>query len=401
MRSKLLGALLASSLAFGAHAQDLANHTIKIGVLTDFSSQYAAFSGKFTLAGVQMAAEDFMKAHPNHKVEVVFADHQNKPDIGSTIVRQWLDRDGVDMIADLATSAVALAVIPLAADKKKIAIVSSGNSSRITEEDCTPYSIHWTYNTRVVAVPGIQAMVKQGDDTFFFITSDNTSGISLETDAMEAVKAAGGKVVGSVRHPFGAPDFSSFVLQAQASKAKVLMLANSGPDVVNTVKSINEFGLKKTQKIFAPTAGIIALKGMGLELAQGLYYATGFYWNQDDPDTQAFSKRYIARMGQPPENTFAADYSSTMHYLNAVEAVGSMDGDKIMAKMRATPIRDMFTKSGKLREDGRLVYDYYLWQVKSPSETKDEWDSLKRISPAIPGDIAYGPPSTTCKLIKG
>jgi branched-chain amino acid transport system substrate-binding protein len=393
-------ALLLCVSAFAAQAQDrLANHTIKIGVLTDFSSAYASFSGKFSLAGVEMAVEDFKAKHPNRKVEVLSADHQNKPDVGSLIVRQWIDRDNVDMVADLATSAVALAVIPLMSNAKKVSIVSSGNSSRITEEDCTPYSIHWTYNTRVVAVPGVQALVAQGDDTFFFVTTDNASGNSLESDATEAIRAAGGKIIGSVKHPFGAADFSSFILQVQASKAKVIFLANSGPDVVNSVKSINEFGLKKTQKVFAPTAGIIALKGMGLQQAEGLYYATGFYWDQNDPDTKAFSKRYADRMGQPPENTFAADYSSTMHYLNAVQAVGSTDGDAVMAHMRKTPVRDMFTKSGKLREDGKMVYDYTLYRVKSPAESKSPWDLMSPIK-TIDGDTAYGPPSPKCKIVR-
>jgi branched-chain amino acid transport system substrate-binding protein len=400
MFTRTLLATVFSVVAFSAFAQDqLAGHTIKIGVLTDFSSAYASYSGKFSLAAVEMAAEDFRKANPNRKVEVLSADHQNKPEVGSLAVRAWIDRDNVDMIADLATSAVALAVIPLMAEKKKISIVSSGNSSRITEEDCTPYSIHWTYNTRVVAVPGVQAMVAAGDDTFFFITPDNASGASLENDAADAIRQAGGKIVGGVKHPFGASDFSSFILQAQASKAKVIFVASSGPDVVNAVKSIDEFGLKKTQKVFAPTAGIIALKGMGLQLAQGLFYATGFYWDQNDPDTKAFSKRYQDRTGQPPENTFAANYSSTMHYLNAVNAVGSTDGDKVMAKMRATPVRDMFTKSGKLREDGKMVYDYTLYQVKSPAESAGPWDLMKPIK-TVAGDQAYGPPSAKCKLVK-
>jgi branched-chain amino acid transport system substrate-binding protein len=389
-----------AAVAGPVQAQDrLANRTIKIGVLTDFSSAYASYSGKFSLAGVEMAVEDFRAKHPNRKVEVLSADHQNKPEVGSLAVRTWIDRDNVDMVADLATSAVALAVIPLMAAKKKVSIVSSGNSSRITEEDCTPYSIHWTYNTRVVAVPGVQAMVAQGDDTFFFVTPDNASGASLENDAADAIRAAGGRIVGGIKHPFGVGDFSSFILQAQASKAKVIFVASSGPDVVNAVKSINEFGLKKTQKVFAPTAGIIALKGMGLELAQGLYYATGFYWDQNDPDTRAFSKRYADRMGQPPENTFAANYSSTLHYLNAVEAVGTTDGDAVMAQMRKTPVRDMFTKTGKLREDGKMVYDYTLYQVKTPAESKGPWDLMKPIK-TVAGDIAYGPPSAKCKIVK-
>lgn len=398
LSATLLGLAIGPSFA---QQPKVSGDTVKIGVLGDLSGVFADLSGKGAVEAVKMAVEDFGGTVLGKKIEVVAADHQLKPDIAASIARRWYDTEGVDMINDLAGSAVALAVINIAKEKNRVAIVNSASSTLITGSKCTPNSVHYTIDTYAEAVGTGTAMLKQGGDTWFFVTADYAFGHSLEKDVSSLVKAKGGKVIGSARHPFGASDFSSFLLQAQSSGAKVIALANAGGDAVKSLKTAAEFRIGHDGK--QTLAGLLVMIGdvhaLGLEVTQGLTLTTAFYWDQND-ETRAWSKRFYERVGKMPEMTQAGDYSSTMHYLKAVQAAGTDDAQEVMKKMREMPVNDFFAKNGHVRADGLMQHDLLLVKVKKPEESKREWDYFKILA-TIPADEAYRPLSESeCPLVK-
>jgi branched-chain amino acid transport system substrate-binding protein len=387
------------ALFFGTAAGLAAEAAVKIGILNDQSSLYADETGKGSVVAAQMAAED---AGPvlGKKVEVIFADHQNKADLGSSIARQWYDVDGVDVIADAGPSSIALAVEEVSREKKKLVLFSGPASSDITGSHCSPYAAHWTYDTYALAHGTGATVVKQGGDTWFFITADYAFGYALERDTSDVIKAANGKILGDVKVPLNTADFSSFLLKAQGSKAKIIGLANAGGDTMNSIKQGAEFGIAQGGQKFAALLMFISdVHSLGLQAAQGLQFTSAFYWDMND-QTRAWSKRYFERMHSMPTMNHAGVYSAVHHYLEAVKALGTKDPDKVMAKMRATPINDFMTRNGTLRIDGRVVRDMYLLQVKKPEESKYPWDYLKVLD-TIPGDKAFRPLNEGgCPLIK-
>jgi branched-chain amino acid transport system substrate-binding protein len=363
---------------------------VKIGVLGDLSSIYSDIGGKGLIEAARMAVEDFGGSVLGKPIALVSADGQNKVDIAATRARQWIDSDGVDMITDLPTSAIALAVSKLGAEKKKIVMVTSAATSELTGKSCSPYTVHWTYDTYALAHGTGQAVVKAGGDTWFFLSADYAFGQALERDTTEVIKANGGRVLGSVRHPLSAPDFGSFLLQAQVSKAKIIGLANGGEDTSNAIKQAAQFGIVKGgQKLAGLLVFLSDVRSIGLPLAQGLMLTEAFYWDQN-AKTRAWSERFNKRTGRMPTMTQAGTYGAVTHYLNAVKAAGSKDADKVMARMRDTPINDFMTTQGKLRIDGRVLRDMYLFEVKSPAESKGEWDVYKQIG-TVPADSAFRP----------
>jgi branched-chain amino acid transport system substrate-binding protein len=360
---------------------------VKIGILNDQSGVYADYGGKYSLEAARMAIEDFGGEVLGQKVELITADHQNKPDLAAAIARRWYDAEGVDMITELTTSSVALAVQELSKEKKKIDIVVGAATSRITGDACTPYSFHWAYDTRALAVGTGGALVKSGGDTWFFLTADYAFGYALEKDTSDIVKERGGKVVGSVRVPLNSSDFSSFLLQAQSSKAKIVGLANAGLDTTNSIKQAAEFGIVKSgQKLAGLLMTLSEVHGLGLEAAQGLVLTEGFYWDHDDA-SRAFSERFIKRTGHMPSMIHAGTYSATLSYLKAVKAAGTKDSDAVAKKLKELPVDDAFAK-GKVLENGRMVHDLYLFEVKKPSESKKPWDYYKQLA-VVPGDKAF------------
>jgi len=389
------GALTAALFAGVANAAD---GPVKIAVLTDMSSLYADATGKGSVEAARMAAED---AGPvlGQAVQVISGDHQNKPDVGTGLAEKWYDTDGVDMITDVPTSSVALAVEAISRDKHKIVMFSGPASSDITGKACSPYAVHWTYDTYTLAHVTGSAMVKAGGDTWFFVTADYAFGHALERDTAAVVKAAGGKVVGDVMVPINNQDFSSFMLQAQASKAKVIGLANAGGDTINSIKAAAEFGIVAGgQKLAGLLLFVTDIHSLGLKTAQGLVLTSPFYWDLNDK-TRAWSKRFYDRLHKEPTMNQAGVYGAVMHYLAAVKAVGGKDADKVMAKMRATPINDFMTENGSIRIDGRVMRDYYLFEVKKPSESKGEWD-LYKIVAKVPASQAVRPLSEGgCPLV--
>jgi branched-chain amino acid transport system substrate-binding protein len=401
---KSLAAALAAGLAFaassGAANAQISDDVVKIGVLTDMSSLYADATGKGSLAAVEMAVADYGGKVKGKPVEVVSADHQNKPDVGVNIARNWYDNEKVDAIFDVPTSSVALPISALTREKNKININSGGGSSDLTGSACSPNTVHWTYDTYALSNVAGKAMVKRGEDTWFFVTADYAFGAALERDAANVVKESGGKVLGDVRHPLNSSDFSSFLLQAQASKAKVVALANAGGDTINALKQASEFGLMQGgQKLIALLLEITDVHSLGLKAAQGLIMTDAFYWDRDD-ESRAFSKRFMDKVGHMPTMIQAGLYSATMHYLKAIEAIGTDEAPKVMAQMRATPVNDFFAKNGKIRIDGRMVHDMYLWEVKKPEESKGEWDLYKLLA-TVPGDEAFRPlDKGGCPLVK-
>jgi branched-chain amino acid transport system substrate-binding protein len=401
---KSLAAIVMAGLAYavsgGAASAQISDDVVKIGVLTDMSSLYADATGKGSLAAVQMAVADYGGKVKGKPVEVIAADHQNKPDVGVNIARNWYDNDKVDAIFDVPTSSVALPVSALTREKNKININSGGGSSDITGIACSPNTVHWTYDTYALSNVAGKAMVKRGEDTWFFVTADYAFGMALERDAANVVKESGGKVLGNVRHPLNSSDFSSFLLQAQASKAKVIGLANAGGDTTNALKQASEFGIAQGgQKMIALLQEITDTHALGVKATQGLIVTDAFYWDMND-ETRAFSKRFNEKVGHMPTMIQAGLYSATMHYLKAIEAIGTDDAPKVMAQMRATPINDFFAKGGKIRIDGRMVHDMYLFEVKKPEESKGEWDLYKLLA-TVPGDEAFRPlDKGGCPLVK-
>ena len=393
MKQKLMTVVVAAALATGitaavAQQGKLSDDVVKIGVLTDMSGVYADYGGPGAVAAAKMAVEDFGGKMFGKEIQVVSADHQNKPDIAKNVTLQWFDRDKVDMTVENLNSGVALAVTALGKEKNKITIVNGAASARLTNEDCAPAtSIHYLMDTIALGNVVGKAIVKDGGDSWFFLTADYAFGHSLEKDTGDVVKAAGGKVLGAVRHPLSTGDFSSFLLQAQSSGAKIVGLANAGGDTVNSIKSASEFGLTKKQNLAALLMLITDVDAVGLKTAQGLYLTEGWYWDMN-PETRAWAKKFEDRMKKKPNSNQASVYSATMHYLNAVKAAGTDDTAAVMKKMREMPINDMFAKGGKVREDGRMVHDMYLFQVKTPAESKAPWDYYT-LKGTVKGDDAF------------
>ncbi|MCP9628183.1 ABC transporter substrate-binding protein [Rhodopseudomonas palustris] len=385
MNFKLFSAALATTALIAI--APAAAEGVKIGILNDQSGVYADYGGKGSVEAAKMAVEDFGGEVLGGKIEIVSADHQNKPDTAVTIARKWFDVDGVDMITELTTSSVALAVQDLAKEKKKIDIVVGAATSRITGDACQPYGFHWAFDTRALAVGTGGALVKAGGDTWFFLTADYAFGYSLEKDTSEIVQANGGKVLGSVRHPLNSSDFSSFLLQAQASKAKVVGLANAGLDTANAIKQAAEFGIVQGgQKMAGLLMTLAEVHGLGLKAAQGLVLTEAYYWDRDDKSRE-FAERYFKRTNRMPSMIQAGTYSATLSYLKAVKAAGSKDTDAVAKKLKELPVDDAFAK-GNVQANGRFVHDMYLFEVKKPEESKKPWDYYKQLA-VVPGDQAF------------
>ncbi|MDN5928206.1 MAG: ABC transporter substrate-binding protein [Hyphomicrobiales bacterium] len=394
----LVGALTATSaLIAPAAAQDDA---VKIGVLTDISGQFSHESGEGAITAVKMAVEDFGGEVLGKPIQVISADHQNKPEVAVATAKEWYETEGVTMINDLINSGIALAVTQVAKNDNRIAIVNGSGSSRLTNDGCTPNSIHYAYDTYALANGTANELMKQGLKSWFFLTADYAFGHALEADASAIVKAGGGEVSGAIRYPIETTDHSAFMLQAQASPAKVVAIAGSGTTFINAVRSAREFGLAQSGKT---VAGLLVwltdTHALGLDVAEGMILTSAFYWDRDDA-TRAFAAKFEKHMGRKPHMGDAGNYSSTMHYLEAVKAAGTTEAQAVMAKMREMPINDFFATNGVIREDGRMVHDMYVYQVKKPEESKSEWDVYKLVS-VIPGKDAYRPLSESkCPLVK-
>lgn len=398
LRSLAMGIVLSMGLAVApAHSQP----AVKIGVLGDVSGTYAAMGGSGSVAAARLAIEDCLAAEcKGMKIDLVSADHQNKPDVGTAIAREWFDRDGVTAIADLTNSAVALSVQRLTREKNRVALFSGPATTALTNKECSPVGFHWMFDTYALSAGGARATVADGGKSWFFITVDYAFGHSLEADTAKMVKSLGGSVAGSVRHPLNTPDFASFLLQAQASRAQVVALANGGQDTVNAIKQAREFGIVQGgQRLVSLLVFLSDLRALGLEPAQGLTYVDGFYWDFDD-DTRQWSARFERAFdGLKPTMVQAGVYSSVLHYLRAVADAGSTDGDKVAASMRKLPIRDPIMRNAKILPNGRVIHDMYLYQVKTPAESKGGWDYSKLVA-TIPAEEAFQPLSeSTCTLL--
>jgi branched-chain amino acid transport system substrate-binding protein len=400
-RLKSLAAAAALALAAGGVHAQISGNVVKIGVMNDQSGTYADIAGPGSTLAAKMAVEDFKAKDKGLNVEVVFADHQNKPDIGSQIANKWYDADGVDVIVDVPTSSVALAINQITKDKGKAFLVSGAATSDLTGKACSPNTIHWTYDTWMLANGTGTAIVKTGGTTWFFLTADYAFGHALERDTEAAVVKAGGKVLGKVRHPFPSSDFSSFLLQAQASKAKVIGLANAGADTTNAIKQAAEFGIVKGgQNLAGMLVFLSDVHGLGLDKAQGLIFTESWYWDLND-QTRAWTKRFVAQSGgKYPTMVQAGVYSSVLHYLKAVEALKSDDGTKVIAKMKEMPTDDPLFGKGTVRADGRKIHPAYLVEVKKPSESKGPYDYYK-VRSTIPANEAFRPMAEgDCPLVK-
>ncbi|TXM68748.1 ABC transporter substrate-binding protein [Methylobacterium sp. WL120] len=398
--SALAAALLAGGLAATPARAQYADGGIKIGVLTDMSGGYSDLAGKGSVTAAQLAIEDFGKTVGGRKVELIFADHQNKADIASTIARRWFDTEGVDAIFDTNSSVAGLAVREVARAKGKVDVNSGAGSMALTNAACSPTGAHWSWDTHALAAGTAAALADDPKNTWFFITADYTFGHDLEAQVTRVVKAKGGTVLGSVKHPFPNADFSSYLIQAQASGARIIGMANAGADTINTIKQAAEFGIAEGgQSLGGLNIFLTDVNSVGLKAAQGMILTTGFYWDLDDR-TRALAQRFGARMGgRMPTMVQAGDYSAVLHYLKAAEAAGTDDGLAVMAKMRELPIEDAFARNAKLRPDGRMVHDMYLARVKTPAESKSPWD-FYTILKTIPGDEAFQPlAQSTCKLV--
>jgi branched-chain amino acid transport system substrate-binding protein len=405
MRTQMRQALAAMALLFcfpGAAGAQISDGIVKIGVLTDMSSLYSNGTGKGSLIAAQMAAGDFGGKVRGSPIEVIGGDHLNKPDVAANLARNWYDNEKVDVIADAVTSSIALAVQGVTREKNKVLLVSGAGTSDLTGKACSPNGIQWTYDTYAQSNVSARETVKRGGKTWFFISADYAFGEALQRDAAAIVVKSGGEVLGNVRHPLNTHDFSSFLLQAQSSGADVIALANAGSDASNAIKQAHEFGLTgkgSKQQMLALLLGLTDSKALGLELGQGLIVTEGFYWDMND-GTRAFSKRFYERAGAMPTMFQAGVYSSVAHYLKAVEAAGTDDAKTVIAKMRELPVNDFFSKGGFVREDGRMVHDMYLLQMKTPAESKGEWD-LYNVLAAVPGTQAYRPlAESECPLVK-
>ncbi len=392
VKSGLTALAAAGTLALAATpaAADLSDGKVRIGILTDMANIYADIGGPGSQVAAEMAIEDFGGTVLGTEVELAVADHQNKADIASAVANRWIDAEEVDMIADIVTSSVALAVYDIARNKDRVALVSGAATSRLSGDKCSPNGAHWAYDTYAMANGTGRAVVRDGGKSWYFITADYAFGHQLQADTTSAVEAEGGEVLGAVRAPFPNQDFSSFLLEAQASGAEVIGLANAGGDTINTIKQAKEFGIVEAgQRLAGMLMFITDVHSLGLETAQGLVFTTAFYWDADD-ETRAWSARFEERAGQKPSMVHAGTYSSVLHYLKAVEAAGTDDAATVMAKMRELPINDFFTKDGVLREDGRVIRDMHLVEVKSPDESEGPWDYLNVLQ-TIAGEDAFRP----------
>lgn len=383
--------------SFAAHAQT----TVKIGVLTDLSGPYADLSGQGSIIGTQLAIEEFRAQNKNVSVEVISADHQNKPDIGAAIVRKWFDQEGVDAVVDIANSGVALAVSQIAREKNKVFLGTGPASSDLTGKACSPNTFHWVYDTYSVSHGTGGALVKAGGDSWFFLTADYAFGHALERDTSAIVRTNGGTVAGSVKHPLNTSDFSSFLLQAQSAKTKVIGLANAGSDMINAVKQASEFGITANgTKLAALLAFITDVHSLGLKTAHGLVLTEAYYWNLND-DTRKFAKRFAEKApGRVPSQIHAGAYSATLHYLKAIAAVGNKSTAPVLVEMKKMPVEDIVFGKGSIREDGRVLHDMYLFEVKKPEESAGAWDYYKLLA-KIPANEAFRPLSESqCPLVK-
>ncbi len=396
----LAGAAIALAMATSPAMAQYSDNKVKIGVLTDLSGTYSDLAGQGSVVAAQLAIDDFGK-QLGVPVELVSADHQNKADTASAIARKWYDSEGVDATFDLVTSAVAVAVRQVSRERGKIDMNSGAGSTALTNAECSATGFHWTYDTYAMAAGTANAVVKQGGDSWFFLTADYTFGHDLEAQSAKVVKANGGTVKGTVRHPFPNSDFSSFLLQAQASQAKIIGLANAGADTTNAIKQAKEFGITQGGQSLAGLLVFISdVHALGLDTAQGMMLTTGYYWDMDDA-SRSFAKRFGEKMkGKMPTMVHAGVYSSVLHYLKAVHAAKTDDGAKVAEQIRALPIQDFFARNGKIRADGRMVHDMYLAKVKAPGESKGPWDYYS-ILRTIPGDEAFKPlAESTCALVK-
>jgi len=391
---------VAAAAAHPAAAADaVSDGVVKLGVLTDMTGAYSDLAGAGSVLATQMAVEDFGGKVLGKPVVVISADHQNKPDVASNIARKWIDEQQVDAIVDLVSSSTALAVMPVAAAKKRITLLSGPGSDPITGEKCTPYTVHYTYDTYSTSHGTGSAVVDAGGKTWFFITADYVFGRTLQQDTAAVVQARGGKVLGNVLAPFPTTDFSSYLLQAQASGSQVIGLANAGADTVNSVKQAHEFGIAPKQALAGLLVFISDVHSIGLQTAQGLYLTTAFYWDRDDA-SRKWSRRFYERQKRMPTMVQAGVYSAVTHYLQAIQAAGTDAADPVMAKMRDTPVNDFFATNGRIGPDGLHRHDMYLAQVKSPAESKQPWDYYK-ILRAIPADQAFPPlAQSKCPLVK-
>ena len=394
-----LGVLPTAAIAQAKPAAKISDGVVKIGLILDMSSLYADITGEGSATAARMAVEDFGGKVLGAPIEVMAADHQNKAEVAATMAREWYDARKVDIIADVAASATALAALEVAKQKNKLIMFSGPGSTRLTNENCTPVSVHYAYDTYALAVGTGRGVLKTGGDTWFFLTADYAFGHSLEKDTSDVLRAEGGRILGSVRHPLNASDFSSFLLQAQASKAKIIGLANAGGDTINAIKAANEFGITKTQKLAGLLVFINDVHALGLATTQGMLLTESYYWDMND-ESRKWARRFFEKMKKMPNMVQAGTYSSVTHYLKAVQAAGTDETGAVMAKMKSMPINDFFVKNGRIREDGRMIRDMYLFEVKSPAESKYPWDYYK-LKATIPGEQAFMPVAkSVCPLLK-
>ncbi len=402
MKLKKLSAAcaLAVTTMFGASAQaQVSGDVIKIGFITDLSGLYADIDGPAGGEAIKMAVAEMGGAIAGKKIEVLVADHQNKADVAAAKAREWFDTQGVDMLIGGTNSGTALAMAKVAQEKKKLFVSVGAATSALTNEQCSPYTVHWAYDTTALAKGTGNAVVKAGGKSWYFLTADYAFGSQLQNDTSAVVKAAGGNIVGSVRHPLSASDFSSFLLQAQSSKAQILGLANAGGDTINSIKAANEFGITKTMKLAGLLMFINDVHSLGLKATQGMYLTDSWYWNRD-PETRAWSRKFFEKIKRMPSSLQAADYSAALQYLSAVKATGTDDSDKVLVQMKKTKINDVFTKGGYIREDGSMIHDMYLMQVKSPDKSTEPWDYYT-VAETFKGDAAWTTKAETkCALWK-
>ena len=402
MRTATIGAVATGLvLAAGAAHADISDNLVRIGVMNDQSGLYADLSGQGSVEAARMAVEDFGGEVNGAAIEIVFADHQNKPDVGANVVRQWIDVDNVDVIVDVPTSSVALAVTEITREANRVFLVSGAATTELTNAACSPTTILYTYDTYALAIGTGRAVVEEGGDSWFFITADYAFGHSLEQDTANVVEEMGGQVLGTVRHPLNTADFSSYLLQAQGTGAKIIGLANAGTDTTNAIKQAHEFGITQAgQQLAGLLLFITDIDALGLDVAQDLVLTTGFYWDMND-ETREWAERFNERMNQMPTMIHAGVYSSVLHYLKAIEEAGTDEAQAVVEQMKSTPVNDFFAQDGQIRDDGRMVHDMYLVRVKSPDESEGRWDYYE-ILRTIPGDQAFQPlEDSRCPLVTG
>jgi len=394
------GCALAAATLFGSSAQaQVSGDVIKIGFITDLSGVYADIDGPAGGEAIKMAIADMGGMIGGKKIELITADHQNKADVAAAKAREWFDTQGVDMLIGGTNSGTGLAMAKVALEKKKPFISVGAATSALTNDQCSPYTVHWAYDTTALAKGTGNAVVKAGGKSWYFLTADYAFGSQLQNDTSTVVKAAGGTIVGSVRHPLSASDFSSFLLQAQSSKAQILGLANAGGDTINSIKAANEFGITKTMKLAGLLMFINDVHSLGLKATQGMYLTDSWYWNRD-PEARAWSRKFFEKFKRMPSSLQAADYSAALQYLTAVKAIGSDDADKVLAQMKKTKVNDIYAKGGYIREDGSMIHDMYLMQVKTPAESTEPWDYYK-VAEVFKGDSAWTTKAETkCALWK-